>query len=56
LVSLQAMDDRLIDLAKNFEESTIDKMNQLVKTVGMQKSLDAVAQVKEVCKLYGLCI
>lgn len=66
--AMQALENRLADLGKAFEEATIDKMDQLAKTIEMEKSLQMAAELKQVenfsipylvmflTQLPGLCI
>ena len=44
----QALETRLLDLAKAFEEATIDKMDQLEKTIQMQTAVDRAADLRQV--------
>lgn len=45
---LQALEVRLADLARGFEEATIDKNEQEEKTVKMRKILDTAAELRRV--------
>ena len=44
----QTLEVRLADLARGFEEATIDKNEQDDKTVNMRKTLDTAAQLRRV--------
>ena len=50
----QALEIRLADLARGFEEATIDKNEQEEKTVKMKKMLDTAAQLRRVRRFRGL--
>ena len=60
----QALEVRLADLARGFEEATIDKNEQEDKTIKMRKILDTAAQLRRVsgficlscCLFLFLCI
>lgn len=43
---------RLSDLAKGFEEATIDKNDQLEKTLKMEKSLETAGRLRRVGLIY----
>ncbi len=45
---MQALEVRLIDLARGFEEATIDKNQQEEKAQRMDKMLDTAAALKRV--------
>lgn len=47
----QSHEVRLTDLAKGFEEATIDKNQQEEKTKMMKKKLETAAQLRKVCCL-----
>lgn len=47
----QSHEVRLTDLAKGFEEATIDKNQQEEKTKMMKKKLETAAQLRKVCAL-----
>ena len=40
---------RLADLARGFEEATVDKNDQLEKTVRMDKMLETATRFRKVC-------
>ncbi|XP_071095883.1 uncharacterized protein [Haliotis cracherodii] len=46
----KALEIRLADLARGFEEATIDKNEQEEKTVKMKKMLDTAAQLRKILK------
>ena len=52
--NFQSHEVRLADLARGFEEATIDKNEQEEKTISMKKKLETAAQLRRVCQLvYG---
>ena len=51
VVFIKALEVRLADLARGFEEATIDKNEQEDKTIKMRKILDTAAQLRRVSQL-----
>ena len=49
----QALEVRLADLARGFEEATIDKNEQEDKTIKMDKSLETAVRLRKVCEHGG---
>ena len=46
--AFQALDIRLNEMAKGFEEATIDKNTQEEKTITMDKQLETAARLRKV--------
>ena len=56
----QALEVRLADLARGFEEATVDKNDQLEKTVRMDKMLETATRFRKVstslpCNSHPVC-
>ena len=52
---MKALDVRLNEMAKGFEEATIDKNNQEEKAINMEKQLETAARLRKVSSL-GLIV
>lgn len=48
VLPLKALDVRLSEMAKGFEEATIDKNTQEEKTINMDKQLETAARLRKV--------
>ena len=48
VLPLKALDVRLSEMAKGFEEATIDKNTQEEKTITMDKQLETAARLRKV--------
>ena len=48
VLPLKALDVRLSEMAKGFEEATIDKNTQEEKTISMDKQLETAARLRKV--------